>query len=74
MPPTPIPGECLWKFHLLMRLRGTSSTSSPILGRTFDNSLTKAISISLCTFSISFEASATSILPTYVQSSVVVNE
>ena len=71
-PPTPIPGVCLWKFHLDEAAERTSSASSPSLGRRMASSFTNAKSISLCAFSTSFDASATSMELTGITSPDVI--
>ena len=53
-------GVCLWKFHLVEAAERTSSTSSPSLEEVWQVHL-QMLSISLCAFSTSFDASATSI-------------
>lgn len=47
------------KFHLVEAASNTSRASIPVLLKIFESSFTKAILISRCEFSITFEASAT---------------
>ena len=60
-PPTN-PGLNGKKFHFVEAASNTSCVSIPSLLKILDNSLTKAMLISLCEFSITFAASATFIL------------
>lgn len=67
------PGLKFKKFHLVAAASSTSWVSMPNNPNIYDSSLTKAMLISRCEFSITFAASATLILEALYVPAVIID-